>query len=93
MTVLFNIATYYSDVTIFLYLLCSSSGVFLVCGECAETHFVPALLAQFEHCLVKELSIATLHSAHYNSPQQAVISVSNISFLFIYLDTLRYFFH
>lgn len=69
---------YYSYVMTFLYSLCNSSGVFLVCGECAETHFVPALLAQLDHCLVKELSVATLHSGRYNSPQQAVISVSKI---------------
>lgn len=52
-----------------------SQSVLLITGECAETHIAPALLAQLEHCTVKELSISTLHSAHTFTQEQALISV------------------
>ncbi|XP_049875888.1 ATPase family AAA domain-containing protein 2-like [Pectinophora gossypiella] len=53
----------------------SAPCVFLISGECAETYIAPALLAQLEHCIVKELSIPSLHSAHSYSPEQAVITL------------------
>ncbi|XP_026733391.1 ATPase family AAA domain-containing protein 2-like isoform X2 [Trichoplusia ni] len=52
-----------------------SQSVLLITGECAESHVAPALLAQLEHCSVKELSMATLHSAHTFTQEQALISV------------------
>ncbi|CAH0694738.1 unnamed protein product [Spodoptera exigua] len=52
-----------------------SQSVFLITGECAETHIAPALLAELEHCTVKELSMSTLHSALTFTQEQAVISV------------------
>ncbi|CAD0202477.1 unnamed protein product [Chrysodeixis includens] len=52
-----------------------AQSVFLITGECAETYVAPALLAQLEHCTVKELSMATLHSAHTFTQEQALISV------------------
>ncbi|XP_012550629.2 ATPase family AAA domain-containing protein 2 isoform X1 [Bombyx mori] len=52
-----------------------SSSAMLITGECAETHLAPALLAQLEHCTVKELSMSTLHSAHTFTQEQALISV------------------
>ncbi|PZC78481.1 hypothetical protein B5X24_HaOG202146 [Helicoverpa armigera] len=52
-----------------------SQSVLLITGECAETHIAPALLAQLEHCTVKELSMSTLHSAHTFTQEQALISV------------------
>ncbi|KAF9799595.1 hypothetical protein SFRURICE_018782 [Spodoptera frugiperda] len=52
-----------------------SQSVLLITGECAETHIAPALLAQLEHCTVKELSMSTLHSALTFTQEQAVISV------------------
>ncbi|XP_075980354.1 ATPase family AAA domain-containing protein 2-like [Anticarsia gemmatalis] len=52
-----------------------SQSALLISGECAETHIAPALLAQLEHCTVKELSMSTLHSAHSFTQEQALISV------------------
>ncbi|CAK1587151.1 unnamed protein product [Parnassius mnemosyne] len=52
-----------------------SSSVLLISGECAETHIAPALLAQLEHCTVKELSVATLHSTLAFTQEQALISL------------------
>uniref|UniRef100_A0A2A4K6L4 Bromo domain-containing protein n=1 Tax=Heliothis virescens TaxID=7102 RepID=A0A2A4K6L4_HELVI len=52
-----------------------SQSVLLITGSCAETHVAPALLAQLEHCTVKELSMSTLHSAHTFTQEQALISV------------------
>ncbi|KAJ0174507.1 hypothetical protein K1T71_009615 [Dendrolimus kikuchii] len=54
---------------------CLSPSVLLISGECAETYIAPALLAQLEHCTVKELSMSTLHSAHTFTQEQALISV------------------
>ncbi|XP_013179683.1 PREDICTED: ATPase family AAA domain-containing protein 2-like [Papilio xuthus] len=50
-------------------------GVVLVSGECADTQLAPALLAQLEHCAVRELSLATLHSALAFTQEQALISL------------------
>ncbi|RVE47330.1 hypothetical protein evm_008011 [Chilo suppressalis] len=47
----------------------------LITGECAETYIAPAILADMEHCSVKELSMSTLHSAVAFSPEQAIISL------------------
>ncbi|KAH9639624.1 hypothetical protein HF086_010031 [Spodoptera exigua] len=55
-----------------------SQSVFLITGECAETHIAPALLAELEHCTVKELSMSTLHSALTFTQEQAVISVQEL---------------
>ncbi|XP_068617633.1 LOW QUALITY PROTEIN: ATPase family AAA domain-containing protein 2-like [Battus philenor] len=52
-----------------------SPSVLLISGECAETHIAPALLAQLEHCTVKELSMSTLHSALAFTQEQALISL------------------
>ncbi|XP_063626226.1 ATPase family AAA domain-containing protein 2-like [Cydia splendana] len=52
-----------------------SPSVLLISGECAETHIAPALLAQLEHCTVKELSMSTLHSVHAFTQEQALITL------------------
>ncbi|XP_072944949.1 ATPase family AAA domain-containing protein 2-like [Epargyreus clarus] len=52
-----------------------ASNVLLITGECADTHIAPALLAQMEHCTVKELSVATLHSALVYTQEQSIISL------------------
>ncbi|XP_048478946.1 ATPase family AAA domain-containing protein 2 [Plutella xylostella] len=52
-----------------------SNSTLLITGECADSHLAPALLATLEHCTVKELSVATVHSALSFTPEQAVISV------------------
>ncbi|XP_045488821.1 ATPase family AAA domain-containing protein 2 isoform X2 [Pieris rapae] len=52
-----------------------SSNVLLISGECADTHIAPALLAELENLTVKELSLATLHSALAFTQEQALISL------------------
>ncbi|GBP30143.1 ATPase family AAA domain-containing protein 2 [Eumeta japonica] len=52
-----------------------SSSTFLLTGPCAESHIAPALLATLEHCAVKELSVATLHTVHAFTSEQALISL------------------
>lgn len=56
-----------------------SSNVLLLEGECSDTHLAPAVLAHFEQCTVRELSVATLHSALAYTQEQALISVNMIS--------------
>nr|XP_026495936.1 ATPase family AAA domain-containing protein 2-like isoform X1 [Vanessa tameamea]XP_026495937.1 ATPase family AAA domain-containing protein 2-like isoform X1 [Vanessa tameamea] len=53
----------------------AASNVLLLSGECAETHLAPALLAQMEHCPVRELSVSALHSALAYTQEQALISL------------------
>ncbi|XP_049875889.1 ATPase family AAA domain-containing protein 2-like [Pectinophora gossypiella] len=52
-----------------------SPSVFLISGNCAETHLAPALLAQMEHCSFQELSMSTLHSTQVLSQERAIISI------------------
>ncbi|CAG9564529.1 unnamed protein product [Danaus chrysippus] len=52
-----------------------SSNVLLLEGECSDTHLAPAVLAHFEQCTVRELSVATLHSALAYTQEQALISL------------------
>ncbi|CAH2044060.1 unnamed protein product, partial [Iphiclides podalirius] len=47
----------------------------LISGECAESHIAPALLERLERFTVRELSVATLHSALAFTQEQALISV------------------
>ncbi|CAG9788857.1 unnamed protein product [Diatraea saccharalis] len=47
----------------------------LITGECAETFIAPAILSDMENYTVKELSMATLHSAVAFTPEQAIISL------------------
>ncbi|XP_049876292.1 ATPase family AAA domain-containing protein 2-like isoform X2 [Pectinophora gossypiella] len=53
----------------------ATPAVLLISGECAETYIAPALLAQLERCTVKELNMATLHSVHSFTQEQAIISL------------------
>ncbi|XP_045500636.1 ATPase family AAA domain-containing protein 2-like [Colias croceus] len=53
----------------------ASPPVLLITGECADTHLAPALLAELENFTVKELSMATLHSALAFTQEQALISL------------------
>ncbi|XP_050677155.1 ATPase family AAA domain-containing protein 2-like [Leptidea sinapis] len=52
-----------------------SRNALLISGECADTHVACALLAQLEHLTVKELSVASLHSALAFTQEQALISI------------------